>query len=79
MKDRKQKKESEEQISTTLNISEVARIFDVHVSTIRRWGEQGKIKSCHVGPRSEQKFRREDVAVAYLNRAIQKYLKGKSA
>ena len=56
--------------------SDVARIFNVHTSTIRRWSEQGIIKSYRIGPRGDRRFRREDVAVAYLDRAIQKYLKG---
>lgn len=59
-----------------LTTSEVARIFNVNASTVRRWSDQGKIKSQRVGSRGERRFLREDVAVAYLDRAIQKYLKG---
>jgi excisionase family DNA binding protein len=75
MTDREQDKKPEKPISTMLTTSEVARIFNVHTSTIRRWSEQGIIKSYRIGPRSERRFRREDVAVLYLDRAIQKYLK----
>ena len=53
----------------------VARIFNMHASSIRRWSEQGILKSYRIGPRGERRFRREDVAVLYLDRAIQKYLK----
>jgi excisionase family DNA binding protein len=76
MKDRKQEKNQDKPISTMLTTSEVARIFNVHASTIRRWSTQGILKSHRTGPRGERRFRREDVAVLYLDRAIQKFLKG---
>jgi DNA-binding transcriptional MerR regulator len=57
--------------------AEVARIFNVHPSTIRRWSDQGYITSYHPGPGPERGFRREEVAILYLDRAIQRFLKGK--
>ena len=75
MTDRERKKKPEKPISTMLTTSEVARIFNVHASTIRRWSEKGILRSYRNGPRGEWRFRREDVAVFYLDRAIQKYLK----
>ncbi len=54
---------------------EVARIFEVHPSTIRRWSDQGKIKSYRTGPRGIRMFKREDVTVAYLDKSIRHYLK----
>lgn len=77
MADREQNEKQDRQISTMLTVSEVARIFQVHASTIRRWNEKGIIKSYRIGPRSTPRFRREDVAVLYLDRAIQRYLKEK--
>jgi excisionase family DNA binding protein len=79
MPERKRSRKSERPVSTMLTTSEVARIFNVHPSTIRRWSEQGKLKAHEVGPRGVRKFQREEVAVVYLDRAIQQYLKGKSA
>ena len=58
-----------------LTTRDVARIFDVHPSTIRRWCEQGKIKTYRTGSRGTRMFKREDVAVAYLDRSIQTCLK----
>lgn len=75
MTDREQNKKQDKPISTMLTTGEVARIFNVHTSTIRRWSEQGILKSHRIGPRGERRFKREDVAVLYLDRAIQKYLK----
>ena len=75
MKDREQNKKQDKPISTLLTTGEVARIFNVHASTIRRWSDQGILKSRRIGPRGKRGFRREDVAVLYLDRAIQKFLK----
>ena len=77
MTERSRKGKPEKPMSTMLTTGEVARIFNLHASTIRRWSEQGIIKSYRIGPRGERRFRREDVAVLYLDRAIQKYLKEK--
>ena len=58
-----------------LTTSEVARIFSVHPSTIRRWCDQGKIRFRRASPRGVRLFKREDVAVAYLDRSIRSCLK----
>ncbi len=63
-------------VSTMLTTGEVARLFGVHANTVRRWSEQGVIKAYRIGPRGERRFRREDVAVLFLERAIQRHLKG---
>ena len=65
-----------ERISTMLTTGEVARLFSVHASTVRRWSDQGIIKAYRIGPRNGRRFKREDVAVFFLDRAIQRYLKG---
>jgi excisionase family DNA binding protein len=79
MAGRKRNKRQDKPISTMLTTSEVAAIFNVHASTIRRWSEQGILKTYRTGPRGERRFRREDVAVLFLDRAIKKYLRDKSA
>ncbi len=63
------------QESKMLTTSEVARIFGIHPSTVRRWSQKGILKSYRTRPRSEQRFQREDVAVLLLDRAIRRYLK----
>ncbi len=64
------------QINAMLTTGEVARLFGVHTSTVRRWCDQGILKSYRIGPRAERRFRQEDVAILLLKRAIQQYLKG---
>ena len=66
---------NQSKMSNMLTTGEVARLFNVHASTVRRWSEQGIIKVYRIGPRGDRRFRREDVAVLYLERAIQNYLK----
>jgi excisionase family DNA binding protein len=61
-----------------LTTSGVARIFEVHPGTIRRWCEEGRIRGYRSAPRGRRKFLREDVAVAYLDRSIQKYFRSKT-
>ena len=41
--------------------------------------EEGKLVAEKIGSRGDRKFRREDVAVYYLDRAIEMFLKGKSS
>ena len=77
MPSRKRGKETQKVISTTLSTIEVAAIFGVHPNTIRRWCQEGKISAERTGTKGDRKFRREDVAVYYLDRAIQMFLKGK--
>jgi predicted site-specific integrase-resolvase len=57
---------------------DVAGVFEVCPGTVRRWCGQGRIKCSRSCPRGRYRFFREDVAVAYLDRSIQKYLREKS-
>ena len=65
-----------EQIGTMLTTGEVARLLNVHDSTVRRWNDRGIIKAYRIGPRGERRFRRDDIAIFFLDRAVQKYLRG---
>ncbi len=68
----------EKSYQTMLTTSDVARIFEVHPGTIRRWCKEGRIRSYRSGPHAYRRFLREDVAVAYLDRSIQKYFRNKT-
>ena len=69
------KMEHHEQISNMLTTGEVACLLNVHPSTVRWWSDHGVIKAYRIGPRGERRFRRADIAVFFLERAVQKYLK----
>jgi len=63
-----------ERISTMLTTGEVARLLNVRDSTVRRWNDRGIIKSYRIGPRGERRFRRDDIAIFFLDRAVQKFV-----
>ena len=48
-------------IDSMLTTSEVARILSVHINTVRRWSNQGILKSYRIGSRGDRRFRREDI------------------
>ena len=73
----KERKRNKKPVSTMLTTGEVARIFNVHTSTIRRWSEQGILKAYRTEPRGNRRFRREEVAVLYLDKAIRRLMRGK--
>ena len=54
------------QIATMLTVRQVARLLNVHINTVRRWSNQGIIKSCRIGPRGDRRFRREEIALMLL-------------
>ena len=58
-----------------MTVGEVARLFNVHTNTVRRWSERGILKTYRSGPRRDRKFRQRDVAVFYLERANKKHQK----
>jgi excisionase family DNA binding protein len=59
-----------------MTTSEVARIFNVNASTVRRWISNGKIKTCRNGNKGAHMFLRENIAILYLDRSIRSCLKG---
>ena len=44
-----------------LTVREVARLLHIHSNTVRRWSDQGKIKSYRVTSRGDRRFRRIDI------------------
>ena len=49
------------QIEPMMTTSEVARILNVHINTVRRWSNQGALKSYRIGSRGDRRFRKDDV------------------
>ena len=44
-----------------LTASDVARIIHVHINTVRRWSNQGVLKTYYIGSRGDRRYRREDI------------------
>lgn len=44
-----------------LTTREVSRLLNVHINTVRRWGNRGMLKTYYLGNRRDRRFRREDV------------------
>ena len=40
---------------------ELSQFLNVHINTIRRWSDQGILKTYRIGPRKDRRFFREDV------------------
>ena len=49
--------------NTTLMFTtrELAKFLNIHINTVRRWSDQGVIKSYRIGPRGDRRFNRDDV------------------
>jgi excisionase family DNA binding protein len=54
-----------------MTVREVSKILHVHSNTLRRWSDQGIIKSYRISSRGDRRFKREDV-LNYLAELNQK-------
>jgi excisionase family DNA binding protein len=48
-------------ISPMLTASDVARLLNIHINTVRRWSNQGTLKTYRIGSRGDRRFRPEDI------------------
>jgi excisionase family DNA binding protein len=52
---------SEEKIRQMLTVNEVSQILHIHHNTVRRWANQGILKTYRVTSRGDRRFMREDI------------------
>ena len=52
-----------EKIASLLTTSDVARLLNIHINTVRRWSTEGKLKTYRIGSRGDRRFQQEDIAV----------------
>lgn len=52
-----------------LTIREASRLLHIHPNTMRRWSEQGVIKSYRIGPRGDRRFKLEDITILLSGKA----------
>lgn len=58
----KETMESNSNIAPMLTTSDVARILNIHINTVRRWSNQGRLKAYRIGSRGDRRFQQEDIA-----------------
>ena len=49
-----------------LNTSKAANAIAVHPNTLRRWSDEGKIKTYRIGSRRDRRFREQDIKAFLL-------------
>ena len=52
---------STEKIKQILTVNEVSQILHIHSNTVRRWANQGILKTYRVNSRGDRRFVREDI------------------
>ncbi len=52
---------NEEKIAHMLTVNEVSQILHIHSNTVRRWANQGILKTYRVNNRGDRRFIREDI------------------
>ena len=57
------------EIASLLTTSDVARLLNVHINTVRRWSNEGKLKAYRIGSRGDRRFQQEDVAVFLVQKS----------
>jgi len=62
-------------IAPMLTTSDVAHLLNIHINTVRRWSNQGRLKAYRIGSRGDRRFQQEDIA-RFLSQKSQK-AKGK--
>jgi excisionase family DNA binding protein len=50
-----------EMMPIMLTVRDVARLLNIHVNTVRRWGDQGILQSYRITRRGDRRFMREDI------------------
>ncbi len=49
-----------------LTAREVARLYNVHTNTVRKWSNLGILPSFRIGPRGDRRFRKKDAVTGVL-------------
>ena len=52
---------SNEKMPLMITVREVARLLNVHTSTVRRWGDRGILRAYRITSRGDRRFKREDI------------------
>ncbi|HEY54998.1 MAG TPA: helix-turn-helix domain-containing protein [Dehalococcoidia bacterium] len=58
-------------IDPMLTTSDVARLLNIHINTVRRWSNQGILKTYRIGSRGDRRFRQEDIT-SFLSQELKR-------
>jgi len=58
-------------IDPMLTTSDVARLLNIHINTVRRWSNQGVLKTYRIGSRGDRRFRQEDIT-SFLSQELKR-------
>ena len=50
-----------DEIASLLTTSDVARLLNIHINTVRRWTNEGKLRAYRIGSRGDRRFQRADI------------------
>ena len=53
--------EFRDEIKPMLTVKDVARFFNIHTNTVRRWSDNNVLKAYRITPRGDRRFRKEDI------------------
>jgi len=56
------KKHNSTSFQKMLTVKEIASIFNIHASTVRRWEKERLLKSYSIGPNHNIRFKQEDIS-----------------
>ena len=59
--------DSEKQNERMLTLAEACRLLNVHIGTLRRWSDQGRVPSYRVGRNRSRRFREEDISALLVD------------
>jgi excisionase family DNA binding protein len=50
-----------------LTSQEVAELLHIHINTVRRWSNQGTLRSFRIGPRGDRRFDKDEISCFLQN------------
>ncbi len=57
------------EIASLLTTSDVARLLNIHINTVRRWSNEGKLRAYRIGSRGDRRFQQDDIAVVLAQKS----------
>jgi excisionase family DNA binding protein len=51
------------EMAAMLTSSDVARLLNIHINTVRRWSNEGKLRAYRIGSRGDRRFQQADIGI----------------